>query len=84
MVANLTSGQPRDKTRYEMVDDYLVVAVGQEERFDDLTQLAANFCETRIAAISLSDEDRFFVKSLAGTELPETACENSFWAHAVK
>ena len=84
MVADLMSGQPRDKMRYDVVDDYLVVAVGQEERFDDLTRLAADFCGTRIAAISLTDEDRFFVKSLAGTKLPETACENSFWAHAVK
>ena len=84
MAANLISGQPRDQALHDVVDDYLAVADGQEERFDDLTRLAANFCETRIAAISLTDEDRIFVKSLVGAELPETASENSFWAHAVK
>lgn len=83
-MAKLTFGQPRDITPYDVVADYLVVAAGQEERFDDLTRLAANFCGTRIAAISLADKDKFFVKSLVGTELPETAYEDLFCAHAVK
>jgi diguanylate cyclase (GGDEF)-like protein len=83
-VAKLMSGQPCDITPNDVVADYLVVAAGQEERFDDLTRLAAYCCGTRIAAISLADKDRFFIKSLVGAELPETAYEDLFCAHAVK
>ncbi len=54
-----------------------------ETIFEDLTELAAELCETPMAAISLVDENRQWFKSRMGIEAPETSRDVAFCAHAI-
>lgn len=53
-----------------------------QEAFDDLTQLAAAFCSTPIALLSLSIENRHWFKSKTGWDNREAPRDTGFWAHA--
>ncbi|WP_374381168.1 ATP-binding protein [Dongia sp.] len=46
--------------------------------FDDLTELAAQFCETQVALIVLVDTERLWFKSVRGTDLREYPRAGSF------
>src|SRR6187402_114974 len=54
-----------------------------EQALHDLTELAAQICETPIALISLVDEHRHWFLSRVGFEIEETPREVSFCAHAI-
>jgi PAS domain S-box-containing protein len=54
-----------------------------ESIFENLTELAAELCETPMAAISLVDENRQWFKSRIGIEVPETSRDVAFCAHAI-
>lgn len=54
-----------------------------EVSFDNLTELAAEICQTPIALVSLLDKDRQWFKSKVGLDLDETRRENSFCQYTI-
>jgi GAF domain-containing protein len=69
--------------RLNTLRGYKILDTHPEDRFDDLTRLAASICGTPIALVSLVDEDRQWFKSKVGLETPQTARQDAFCAHAI-
>jgi GAF domain-containing protein len=62
---------------------YHVLDAGAEKCFDDLTRLAAAICDAPMAAITLIDEDRQWLKSRIGLADVQTSRDVAFCAHAI-
>jgi GAF domain-containing protein len=69
--------------RLRALRSYKILDTKPEERFDDLTQLAAIICGVPISLITLLDSDRQWFKSRFGLEVCETPRAQAFCTHAI-
>jgi GAF domain-containing protein len=69
--------------RLNTLRGYAILDTHPEERFDDLTWLAASICGTPISKISLIDEDRQWFKSKIGFEMCQTPRVDAFCSHTI-
>jgi GAF domain-containing protein len=69
--------------RVNTLRGYGILDTHPEDRFDELTRLAAAICRAPIAVISLVDEDRQWFKSKLGIEACQTARRDAFCAHTI-
>lgn len=69
--------------RLAALHKYGILDTEFDEKFDALTQLASQICNTKIALISLIDENRQWFKSVIGLKVRQTARGISFCSHAI-
>ena len=69
--------------RLRTLRSYRILDTKPEERFDELTRLAALICGVPISLISLIDADRQWFKSRFGLDVQETPRAQAFCTHAI-
>ncbi len=79
-----TSALPGEARRLEALHRYAILDTLPEPDFDELARLAAYFCDTPVALISLVDADRQWFKARFGFSLSETPRHLSLCAHAIR
>nr|WP_294938813.1 HAMP domain-containing sensor histidine kinase [uncultured Flavobacterium sp.] len=67
-----------EKKRLEVLKSYEILDTDPEIEYDDITFLASKICSSAIAAITLIDEDRAWVKSKVGFDQYDSSREYSF------
>lgn len=73
-----------ESARLAALRRYRILDTEPERAFDDLTLLASQICGTPIAAITLIDEKRQWLKAKIGLAVTETARDVSFCTHAIE
>lgn len=69
--------------RVAALASYHILDSFPEEDFDELTLLASEICQTRVALISLLDDKRQWFKSIVGFDAKETPKEQAFCAYTI-
>lgn len=69
--------------RLEALARYDILETPREALFDDMVKIAAAFCETPVALVTLVDRQRQWFKARVGTELEGTPLEMAVCAHAL-
>ncbi len=74
----------REQVRLAELERYRIMDTAAEVVFDELTQLAAQICDTPIALVSLVDDSRQWFKSKVGLTGTQTPRHVAFCAHAIE
>ncbi len=74
---------PDEEQRLAVLHGLSILDTPPEERFDQITRLAASSLKVPIALVSLVDRERQWFKSAFGLDVAETSRESSFCSHAV-
>jgi signal transduction histidine kinase len=69
--------------RLASLNKYETLDSDAEEKFDELTRIAASMFNTSIALVSFVDEDRQWFKSKVGLDACETSRDIAFCSHAI-
>ena len=69
--------------RVQALHQYAVLNTAPEPAYDQLAELAASICGTPLAAVSLIDSDRQWIKANVGLNFSETARDVAFCAHTI-
>lgn len=72
-----------EEARLRALRSYRILDTPSEQEYDDITLLASQICGTPIAAISLIDGERQWLKSKVGIDVEETTRDAAFCAYAV-
>jgi diguanylate cyclase (GGDEF)-like protein/PAS domain S-box-containing protein len=72
-----------EPARLKALYQYQVLDTDPEPEFDNLTQLAADICDTPIALMSLVDHSRQWFKSKVGLHTSETRRDSAFCSYAI-
>lgn len=73
-----------EPARLAALGRYRILDTEPEQRFDDLTMLASQICDTPISLITLIESDRQWFKSRVGLNVTETKRSVAFCAHAIQ
>ncbi|MEB3338882.1 MAG: PAS domain S-box protein, partial [Leptolyngbyaceae bacterium] len=72
-----------EAARLKALQQYQILDTPAEDVFDELTQLAAQICQTPIALISLVDGDRQWFKAKVGLTATQTHRDMAFCAYTI-
>ncbi|MCF8059737.1 MAG: GAF domain-containing protein [Bacteriovoracaceae bacterium] len=72
-----------EEKRLRSLKELDILDTAIEASFDEITQLAAQICETPISLISLLDEERQWFKSRYGLEAESTPRDYAFCGHTI-
>lgn len=67
-----TESESAEARRLATLADYMVLDTPPEDDFNDIVQIASQFCEVPIALVSLVETDRQWFKAKVGVDLCET------------
>jgi GAF domain-containing protein len=73
----------READRLAALRSVGILDTGPEAVFDDVAAIAAEICDTPIAAVNFIDGDRQWSKALVGSDIQQTALDASICAHAI-
>lgn len=74
---------PNESQRVAALRRYEVIDTPAERAFDDLALLASHICQTPIAAVTLIDAERQWLKAKIGLDRNETSRDAAFCAHTI-
>ncbi len=74
---------PNESARLDALLHYNILDTPPETAFDELTQLAAQICQTPMASLTFIDQNRQWHKSNYGVEFEQIGRDVSFCAHTV-
>lgn len=73
-----------ERRRLEVLDRYRISGTGHENRFDRICRFASELFSTRMAFVTLIEEERQWFKSCSGFEIEETRRSESFCDHTIR